>query len=359
MEILRLDAHDAIELAADPTVAAVAPVMPLRLHAPVGAADSAPPGTPQWGLDAIGALRSSRSGTGPTVAVLDTGIDAGHPCFEGADLVLRNFTVGDDADVDGHGTHCAGVLLGRPYDGRRIGVAPGVTRALIGKVLDATGSSTRTLVAALQWAASNGADIISMSLGIDFPGHVRQGVERGLALPVATSRSLEAYAATLDLFRALVDLLDAGDPTGHGPPLVVAAAGNESDRRSSPQVLLGVTPPARARGMVAVGAIEAVGGGYRPASFSNIGVALAGPGVGIGSAAPGGGLRTLSGTSMATPHVAGVAALWWEELAARRPGTPPTSLELHAHLVTHASTTGFGRGVSPADIGSGLVQAPA
>lgn len=86
------------------------------------------------------------------------------------ELLQRNFTADADSDEHGHGTHCAGTVFGRDVDGVRIGVARGVTKALIGKVLGTEGGSSDLIVQAIQWAVAQGAHVISMSLGIDFPG---------------------------------------------------------------------------------------------------------------------------------------------------------------------------------------------
>jgi subtilisin family serine protease len=81
----------------------------------------------------VGADTSPFSGDGIVVAVLDTGIDASHPAFEGVDIVQKDFTGEGVGDQHGHGTHCAGTIFGRTSEGTRIGVAPGVKKALIGK----------------------------------------------------------------------------------------------------------------------------------------------------------------------------------------------------------------------------------
>ena len=83
----------------------------------------------------MGADTSSCTGNGIVVAVLDTGIDASHPAFAGVEVIQKDFTGEGDGDQHGHGTHCAGTIFGRNVNGTRIGVAMGVKKALIGKVL--------------------------------------------------------------------------------------------------------------------------------------------------------------------------------------------------------------------------------
>ncbi|UUZ52799.1 S8 family serine peptidase [Massilia sp. H-1] len=87
----------------------------------------------------------------------------------------KDFTGDGNGDGHGHGTHCAGTIFGRAVNGIRIGVAPGVTRALIGKVLDSDGGgSSDNIVEAMLWAVEQGAHVISMSIGMDFGGYVKQ-----------------------------------------------------------------------------------------------------------------------------------------------------------------------------------------
>src|SRR3954468_24829154 len=175
IDVEQLDKNDVRSLSRDPEVRAIAPVMPTRLIHPVdepgveGLSEAA--ATIAWGITAVGADRSPRSGAGVTVAVLDTGIDASHPAFTGVQLVQQDFTGTGDGDRQGHGTHTAGTVFGRDVDGIRFGVAPGVQIALIGKILGDDGSGDSDMIfRGIQWALDNGAQVISMSVGFDFPG---------------------------------------------------------------------------------------------------------------------------------------------------------------------------------------------
>jgi len=267
------------------------------------------------------------TGKGVIVAVLDTGVDLSHPDFQG------RFTEGVDAvsfvpgeavqDGHGHGTHCAGVVGGPASStgGMRYGVAPGVA-LLVGKVLSDAGSGPdSTILDGIDWAADQGAKVVSMSLGS------RRGVG-------------EAFAAVYE--RIAANLLGSVPGT-----LIVAAAGNDSAR---PFFTAPVENPAACPSILAVGAVDREA---RIAPFSCrqmdevAEVNLCAPGVAVHSAFTGGGFRALSGTSMATPHVAGVAALDLEAKAGL------TAAALWRDLETKAKAAG-----DPKDFGKGLVQAP-
>lgn len=344
------------DLRRDPRTHAIATPMPLGLIEPkeVGAPRPAMAAN-AWGIEAVGAEGSSFTGAGETVAVLDTGIDPDHPVFEGVDLVRRNFTQEVPNDIHGHGTHCAGTIFGRDVDGMRIGVARGVDRALIGKVLGAGGGSSAQLVEAIRWAVQEGASVVSMSLGIDFPGFVKQLVDQvGLEIEPATSIALEQYRANINLFSRLSDLMRAQGVVGMGG-LVIAAAGNESER---PRYEIATAPPAAGTGILSVGALtRRNGAGHGVARFSNTECNLSAPGVDVISAAIGGGLVPMSGTSMATPHVAGVAMLWAER---QRGLLGSVNLDiLQADLLANADRSLINPGLQTEDVGVGLVRAPA
>ncbi|MFE7752051.1 S8 family serine peptidase [Streptomyces sp. NPDC057428] len=238
---------------------------------------------------------SGNTGKGVDVAVLDTGVDAEHPDLADRVVTSENFTEGESAvDGNGHGTHVASTLAGTgaASGGRERGVAPGA-RLHVGKVLSDDGEGqTSWLLAGMEWAARNQhAKIISMSLG----GPPTDGTD-----PLSTA----------------VDRLS--EETG---ALFTVAAGN-----SGPEGFT-VGAPGVADAALTVGAVD---GSDVLADFSSRGPRpgdrgvkpdLTAPGVDILAArsqyAPeGAGLyQTLSGTSMATPHVAGAAAL----LAAEHP----------------------------------------
>jgi subtilisin family serine protease len=275
-----------------------------------------------WGLQATGVAESPETGAGVTVAVLDTGLDLGHPDFAGRDIEARSFVEGQTAqDVQGHGTHVIGTACGAlaPATGRRYGVAH-EARILVGKVLGDDGTGTDAdILAGISWAIASGARVISMSLGAD----VR---EVSTAYETTGRRALAAGA------------------------LVVAAAGNNARRGAGDPGFVGV--PANSPSIMAVGAVDSTLAiaDFSAASTTVEGgqVDIAGPGVGIYSSWPlPGGTNTISGTSMATPYVAGIAALWSQRTGA-------TGHELWTQLVQAAQRLPL-----PAnDVGSGLVRAP-
>jgi subtilisin family serine protease len=277
-----------------------------------------------WGLQATKAASSKFSGQGIKVAVLDTGLTLAHPDFVGRPIVSKSFVSGVTSanDGHGHGTHCTGTSCGplNPPQGRRYGIAH---KALIhiGKVLSDQGSGGDAgILAGIDWAVANKCQVISMSLGADIPTTT-------VAYETAGQRAL-----------------DAGT-------LIVAAAGNNATRNTGNFGFVG--RPANSRSFMAVGAVD---NAMRIAVFSardTVGAAgtavdIAGPGVDVYSTwTMPTRYRTISGTSMATPHVAGIAALWAEATGAR-------GAALWQRLTANART------IPPIlkDVGRGLVQAP-
>ncbi|MBR0680733.1 S8 family peptidase [Roseomonas eburnea] len=215
----------------------------------------------------------SSQGEGVRVAVLDTGIDFKHPDLAENYRGGVSFVPGAATPMDdhGHGTHCAGTIAA-PINGLGVvGVAP--SAYLYGvKVLDSTGSGAFSqIISGIDWAIQNGMHIVSMSLGAS-------------AAPSALQTMCNtAWAKGL---------------------LLVAAAGNSGPAAST------VGFPAKYRNVIAVSAIDS---GNAIASFSSRGaeVDLCAPGVSVLSTTRGGGYGTMSGTSMACPHVAGAAAVIW------------------------------------------------
>lgn len=355
--IERTEPVHAAQLAADPDIEVVARTMPIALIEPVDLAQDMPvsevsPGA-SWGIGYVGADKSSCDGEGVTMAVLDTGIDRNHPAFIGVDIEEEDFSNSGNGDRQGHGTHCAGTIFGRDVNGLRIGIARGVRRALVGKVLDDTGSGESEMIfRALHWALEKKANVMSMSLGFDFAGLVDRLISDSWPASLATSTALESYRNNLRMFDAIMQVLRANKHFGT-EPLVVAAAGNESRREIHPDFKIAASLPAAAFDVVSVAAIDQRG---RVAEFSNSTAVLSAPGVGIKSAWPGKRFHSISGTSMACPHVAGLAALWWQYQAAQ--GIMPTATSVKAQLLATLRRDLLKPEFNEEDFGQGLATAP-
>ncbi|MEV0675815.1 S8 family serine peptidase [Actinosynnema sp. NPDC050436] len=279
-----------------------------------------------WGLQAIGATLSSASGAGVRLAVLDTGFTVDHPDFTGRTVLTNSFIAGEAVDdAHGHGTHCIGTAAGprKPARGPGFGVAH-EAEIYAGKVLSNAGfGSDGGILNGIAWAVANGCAVVSMSLG----AAVRPGTPYSQIFEQAAQRAL-------------------GKNT-----LIVAAAGNESRR---PGAVAPVGHPANCPSILSVGAVD----DQRAIAFFSCGtvdtvgqVDVVAPGVNVYSSWNGKSEDTrhkrIQGTSMATPHVAGVAALMAQRYNAR-------GWELWARLMQSARRLGL----PSTDLGAGLVQAP-
>lgn len=275
-----------------------------------------------WGLLATQVPTSRFTGRGIKLAVLDTGFDSAHPDFAGRGVSSQSFIAGETAqDGHGHGTHCIGTSSGpkSPSTGPRYGIAFEAD-ILAGKVLSNQGSgSDGGIIAGINWAVANGCSIISMSLGADAPQ----------VHPPYTAAGRRA--------------LDMGS-------LIIAAAGNNADRVNLNYGFVG--PPANSPHIMAVAALnqqlDTTFFSARSLPVEGGQVDVAGPGYQVYSSwiLPTQ-YRTISGTSMATPHVSGLAALWAQATGYR-------GRELWATIVQDGR-----RLREPSfDVGSGLVLAP-
>lgn len=279
-----------------------------------------------WGLDATAVTASRFAGRGVRVAVLDTGIDLDHPDFTGRLGGHQSFVGGEDVqDAHGHGTHCIGTACGpeRPSRLPRYGVAYEAA-IYAGKVLSNRGSGgDGGILHGITWAMTNRCQVVSMSLG-------------------ARTTPGTPYSAIFET---------AARRAGEAGTLVIAAAGNDSQRHVG--LISTVSHPANCPSIIAVAALDSA---MAVASFSNRGmnpdggqIDIAGPGVQIYSSWPRpAAYNTISGTSMATPHVAGIAALHAEA----NPGI--SAVELSALI----GRTARRLQLPSADVGAGLVQAP-
>ncbi|MDU8910172.1 S8 family serine peptidase [Aestuariicoccus sp. MJ-SS9] len=347
ISVAELDGTGLDELCADPSVLSIAPVMPTRLVSPEPLDDIRPEDVvPLWGLRETGALDCAYDGTGVTIALLDTGIDAKHPAFSGVSPVFQDFVGSGMHDDHGHGTHCAASILGRPLKGYRLGVATGIDAPLIGKVIADYGRGTSAMLFhGLQWALENGAAIIFLPAEFDTVTMSEALAASGHPARLAASVALNALNGNLGLMRTLLMLHQAGRDKTEAP-LIVVPAGNNSRRTISPELTTAGTPMTAVPGVISVGALGYGEDGLTLASFSDLCPTLVAPGVGILSAAADSNLRALNGTTMAA---ACAAALWLQAQGEKRFVT---------RMLASARNTGMPGGQGPWHIGAGLVQAP-
>ncbi|WP_311740871.1 S8 family serine peptidase [Bradyrhizobium huanghuaihaiense] len=335
------------------------PRMPVRLIPQVAPGSNAGEGQ-AWGIAAVGAGQLGLAGEGVCVAVLDTGIDPKHPAFDGLinERNYKDFTGTGLIDSVGHGTHCAGIIFGRTVNDERIGLATGITSVLIGKIADRNFTTTTDqLQQALNWAVNSGADVISLSVGLDFLGHASALRDAGLPQDAALVAALNDYRDYTRFFDRLIgQVVSAGAASRSA--LVVAAAGNDSHGDSQPPYRIGATLPAVAEKVLSVGAVsKGVGDLFDLAPFSNTGVDLCAPGVAIRSALPGGRYGAMTGTSQAAPHVAALAALWWQKVRNERASRPDPDY-VRSLIVGAAKRERISGQHLFEEIGGGLAQVP-
>jgi len=254
------------------------------------------------GVDRINAETKTNTGSGIHVAVIDTGIDLSHPDLQASIVGGKNCSTGSSyADQNGHGTHVAGTIGARNNSLGVVGVAPGASLWSV-RVLDKNGNgSWSSVICGLDFVASKGPanggpiTVANMSLGGGGSSDNNCGNTNSDAL-----------------HRAICRVRDAG-------VVVVVAAGNSGANTS------GFAPAAYDDAVITVSALVDTngtqgGGGSNTsygaddtfASFSNYGTAvdIGAPGVNINSTWLSGGYKSISGTSMASPHVAGAVALY-------------------------------------------------
>jgi subtilisin len=329
----RLNDRQVAELRTDPDIAFVSPDRPVRAAGtvPLASGEGVPTGVRRVEAATATTVRESSS---VNVAVIDTGIDLAHSDLNAVDG-KNCVAAGPAQDDEGHGTHVAGTIGARNDGAGIVGVAPG-TKLYAVKVLDGRGEGTWSqIICGIDWVTSTRSDadpandvaVANLSLG-------------GPGTPVG------ACATTTDpLHRAICASTAAG-------VAYVAAAGNEGwdfDYAATPDVpaaypeVLTVTAMGDSDGKGgALGAAPSCMAGEADdlyASFSNFpatsaGLAhsIAGPGVCVVSTAPGGGYATMSGTSMASPHVAGLAALCFGEGGQAGPCAGLTPAQVFAKL---------------------------
>lgn len=265
-----------------------------------------------FGGPLIQASKLSPFGTPQKVCIIDSGYDLGHPDLPGPNRVTGNALAGNgrwDKPGDSHGTHVAGVIAALDNGKDGVGVHSGLGLSLhIVKLFadDELWAYGSELISAIRSCEMSGANIISMSLGGDEPSSAERN-----AFATASANGV----------------------------LLIAAAGNEGNTKCS--------YPACYESVVSVAAVTRT---KQLAYFSqhNKQIELAAPGVNILSTVIGGGTDVWSGTSMATPHVSGAAALLWSL-------HPQCSNKAIRNALAH-SAEDLGRPGRDADYGFGLVQ---
>jgi subtilisin family serine protease len=281
----------------DQRVQAVKAAPHLSLIRPVEAEEAGLTGDVTWGLDLLEIPKvweQGFTGKGVLVGHLDTGVDGEHPALKPAIGAFAEFDLMGDPvpdaqphDTDEHGSHTAGTIAGRKVSATAFGVAPDAK--LASAIVIEGGNVIARILAGMDWVVGLGVKVLSMSLGL--PGFHED-------------------------FQPVTQILRARGV------LPVFAVGNEGPGTSR--------SPGNYAEVLSVGASD---GNDEVAEFSSsqrfarpddpVVPDLVGPGVDVISSVPGGGFKKMSGTSMATPHIAGLAAL----LCEAKPDAPPDEIE--------------------------------
>ncbi|MEZ4742460.1 MAG: S8 family serine peptidase [Bdellovibrionota bacterium] len=279
----------------------------------------------EQGIKVLSALKDQKEEV--IVAVIDTGVDLDHPALKDVlykvDGQVKGYNFVDNSsnadDDQGHGTHCAGIIAAKPVNSEKMtGVAelaaPGKVKIMPVKVLDAKGGgSTSAINKGIRWAISEGADVISMSLGgaVDFNSLkgsggaeskiIRDAVDKGIIVIVAAGNENcplggECEQSSLIIFKDTIESYTVLPCAYNGTICIGATDPNgtlaEYSNFPSLQSQKGVDPS------------------ISSSTQKRTSPDISAPGTNIYSTYPGGGYKILSGTSMATPYVAGLAALY-------------------------------------------------
>lgn len=322
----------------------------VRMTAETAAAPDPKGGVAQIGAPA--AWKKGYDGKGVKVAVLDTGVDASHPDLKGRILKAKDFSdSGSTDDRVGHGTHVASTIVGSgaKSNGRYEGVAPGA-RLLVGKVLDDTGAGgDSAIIAGMQWAVAQGAKVVNLSLGAADTAGV-DPLEKAVNNLSASSHALFVIAAGNE------GPADAtiGSPGSAASALTVAAVDRDDELADFSS--RGPTADGRLKPDIAAPGVDTVAA---EAAHGTLGEEVA-PGY-----------VTMSGTSMATPHTAGAAAVLAQEhrdwtgerikaalTASAKPLTGTTAYEAGAGRVDLTRATGAEVTAGPSSLDFGTAAWP-
>jgi bacillopeptidase F len=296
--VLHIPSTQLKDLARDEAISSILADRKAHLVGTTQDSDESPQGKFTYGLEKINlpALRQKApniTGQGVRVGVIDTGIDATHPDLKDRLLLFKDFVNNktEPYDDNSHGTHVSGTIAGGNASGTSVGVAPGA-KIIMGKVFSSTGAASDSdLLKAMQWMADPDGNpehqpqIVSNSWGSDAPDGSKDPMDEPLCKAIAGWAKVGILA--------------------------VFAAGNEGPD-SGTVGIPGACPQALTVGATDKNDDLAYFSSRGPSTWKSgaiIKPTVSAPGVDVISTIPGGGYKAYSGTSMATPHVAGLAAL--------------------------------------------------